>query len=337
MTKPNVFDLAEQGDASGLEAALAQGGKVEAPGDRGESPLTAAAAQGHLACVALLLAHGARVNHKNSGGATALMAASHAGHVAVVEKLLASGADAGLANSAGVTPLFAATAHADVVRALLVGKVNPNQPTRSGRLPLSAAKSVAVASALVDGGASLDARDAEGRTALHHAASDGRGEVVGWLLDAGASADVVDNDGATPLAAGSRALLGANATPVVLALARATRARDAKGYRGQTALSVAAELGRLDAVEQLLKEGAGRDTPDAAAMTPLMWAAYENHAPVVAFLLGAGADKTARDKDGKTALDLVLEAQASEGEGRSSLRRRRAPVDRSEVISLLSR
>jgi ankyrin repeat protein len=346
----NCFAIAESGNADALESALKDGASVESPGDRGDHALNAAAGNGHLACVKILLAHRAQVDHANEGGATPLMAASHGGHAHVVETLVAAGADVERMNGAGVTPLFAALSSTSidaptsfaVVRALLAGKANANQPTRSGRLPLSKAKDAATADALVAAGASVDAKDSSGKTALHHAASDGNGALVAALCARGASADALDEDGATPLACGVGALLKADAIDAVRTLVAATKQRAAKGYRGQTALSVAAENGRVDAVELLLGAGEELEVGDAASMTPLMWAAYENHAAVVTRLLEAGANRDARDRNGLTAREQVEKKIADDAAAppKKPSRLRRAPAepkDRTQVLEILKR
>ena len=56
-----------------------------------------------------------------------------------------------------------------------------------------------VITALCDSGATLNTRDANGRTALLLAAAAGQGAAVQSLLQQGASADITDNAGISPL------------------------------------------------------------------------------------------------------------------------------------------
>lgn len=343
MPSANAFEPAETGNHEALLAALKSGAPLETGGDRGDSPLIAAAGKGHLTCVEILVAHGAKLDHANDGGATALIASSYAGHADVVAALVAAGANVAHENAAGVPALFAALKNPNleadkslaVARALLAGKADPNQPTRSGKLPLGAAKNAAIAELLVNAGARIDAKGDDGKTALHHAASDGCGEMVLWLLSRGASADVLDDNGATPLVEGVKGLVNANALDAFHALTKATKQRAAKGYGGQTALSIASESGRSEIVQALLGDGAELEVGDNAGMTPLIWAAYRNHAPVVELLLRAGAKKDARDNDGLTARATVEKAIATPPKA-SRLRKTPAePIDRSQVLALL--
>ncbi|AKU99829.1 putative ankyrin-like protein [Labilithrix luteola] len=339
----NAFEPAETGNVEALLAALKSGAPIETGGDRGDSPLIGAAGRGHLACVEVLIAHGAKLDHANDGGATALIAAAHRGHAEVVAALASAGANVEHMNDAGVTALFACLKNPNleadkslaVARALLAGKANPNQSTRSGKLPLGASKTAAIAELLVDAGAAIDSKDSDGKTALHHAARDGAGEVVVWLLGRGASADVVDSDGATPLVEGVKGLAFAKALDAFVALAKATTLRGSKGYRGQTALSMAAEAGEAGVVQALLGDGAELEIGDNAGMTPLIWAAYRNHAQVVELLLRAGAKKNTQDNDGLTARGHVEKAIATPPKV-SRLRKTPAePVDRNQVLALL--
>jgi ankyrin repeat protein len=79
---------------------------------------------------------------------------------------------------------------------------------------------------------------------------------------------------------------------------------DATDKDGRSALTAAADEGRLDVVKLLLAAGARVDGTDRKfKRTPLVWAASRGHGEVVAFLLSKGADKDARDeKAGMSAL-----------------------------------
>lgn len=52
----------------------------------------------------------------------------------------------------------------------------------------------------------------------------------------------------------------------------------------------AATKGKLDAVKEKLEAGENINEPDSYGWTPLMWASYYQHLPVLAFLLEKGAD-----------------------------------------------
>ena len=69
------FEAARDGDVSRLREALAahQNFDVDARGERGRTPLLAAARHGHALCVELLLSVGAQPDSANDSGVTPLM------------------------------------------------------------------------------------------------------------------------------------------------------------------------------------------------------------------------------------------------------------------------
>lgn len=58
---------------------------------------------------------------------------------------------------------------------------------------------------MVDAGAAVGAKDVDGRTPLHWAASGGREELCRWLLGRGAEVNTADDGGWTPLASAASA------------------------------------------------------------------------------------------------------------------------------------
>jgi len=118
-------------------------------------------------------------------------------------------------------------------------------------------------------GADLGSKDELGRTvvllATHFAADL---ELVKWLHDKGAPLDVPD-------------------------------------VNGRTALSFAAEDGRLDLARWLVEHGAEVDRRDGQQRTALFHAAVNARDDVVAFLADRGAAVDAQDQFGDTALMLV--------------------------------
>lgn len=67
-------------------------------------------------------------------------------------------------------------------------------------------------------------------------------------------------------------------------------------------LHKAALLGQLDEVRALIDGGVSPNVSDAQQRTPMMWAAFNGHEPIVVFLLEQGADSTRIDEKGRTAL-----------------------------------
>jgi ankyrin len=140
--------------------------------------------------------------------------------------------------------------------------------------------------ALLQQGASVNAADADGTTALHWASYRDDVETANLLIRAGARVNAANDLGATPLwtaslngsAAMVQRLLEAGANPNAALLA------------GETPVMVAARSGSPVVVEQLLAKGANVNAHAARGQTALMWAVAQKHADVVKVLLAHGAD-----------------------------------------------
>lgn len=117
---------------------------------------------------------------------------------------------------------------------------------------------------IIDAGAQIDARNADGHTALILAAYHGRGSSVDALLAAGADPNIGDRRGNT-------ALMGAifkGEEAIVLRLLREPRtAIDARNAAGQTAAMFAALFGKDAVIDALAARGADFSLADAAGQT----------------------------------------------------------------------
>jgi ankyrin repeat protein len=127
----------------------------------------------------------------------------------------------------------------------------------------------AVARALLQAGADPAARLPSGETAMHRAAAYGRGNIIDVLAGAGADVDVrirssERRDGWTPLMV---ATVESQLVAVQVLLERSAEV-DARNTRGRTALLLAAWYGAEDIVERLLRAGADPTIVDASGITP---------------------------------------------------------------------
>jgi ankyrin repeat protein len=108
----------------------------------GDTPLSAAAAAGHLEIVKTLIERGkpVNVNLRDVYGESALSKAAYSGHLAIVKMLLDHAeTDPNIANNGGMTPLLDAAlyGHVDLFRMLLVcNGINPNAQDIGGLTPL---------------------------------------------------------------------------------------------------------------------------------------------------------------------------------------------------------
>lgn len=121
-----------------------------------------------------------------STGATPLLRAAKAGDVAAMELLVKYRANIELATSTGVTPLMVAA-----------GMGHGDNPTR-GRYKTDADAAAAFA-LLKEAGAKVNAKAANGQTALHAAAAKGWDRTVVALAEGGAELEAVDNNGLRPI------------------------------------------------------------------------------------------------------------------------------------------
>ncbi len=118
---------------------------------------------------------------------------------------------------------------------------------------------------LIDRGASIDARDREGMTALATAARAGKVTLVGLLIEKGADIN-------------------------------------ARSINRSTPLFYAAEADRAEATRVLIDHGADPNISGRSSDRPLAAAAYNDAADSVELLLKHGADPNAVDDDGKGAM-----------------------------------
>ncbi|MEI9811481.1 MAG: ankyrin repeat domain-containing protein [Acidobacteriota bacterium] len=282
------LEAIQKGDSGTLRALLDQGVNPNTKDEAGTPLLMQAVLYADAEMIGVLLSRGADPNTTNAAGATALIWA--AGDPQKATLLIKAGANVNARSVLGRTALQTASATdgaGDVVRQLLVKgadtkvhdelKGNPKLMTGGGSAPVivEAAKARdghALRLLLSAPDVDVNAKDANGGTALTEALVQGNRENVRRLLAAGASVNQSVSYG--------------RFTPLILAAMRG------------------------DALEIALMIDAGADVnaPDAAGNTPLMWAAYAaDSGPSVAvdYLLRAGADVSAANRKGETALTMA--------------------------------
>jgi len=122
-------------------------------------------------------------------GATPLLRAAKAADVPAIQLLLQYGAHIDLPNRNGTTPVMAAA-----------GLGSSAIDTRGDyATPLASQNAKAALEVLVANGGDVNARDSNGRTALHGAAGWGWNDAVAYLAAQGADLLAADNGGSTPL------------------------------------------------------------------------------------------------------------------------------------------
>lgn len=243
------------------------------------------------AIVNLLLDNGANINAK--GGqeqATALFSAAQQHHVAVVKLLLERGADATIRDRRGNSPLDYTVRYrfyccdeervaqlGAVVKLLLDNGADINSQNSVGDTPFfHAAKGSLMATKFLfnletrNGGPDITARNNEGQTVLHMAASRPQHhETIKLLLDQGVDISVSDNRGKTALHIFAR-YRGCKDTGVLLIKSGVDLF--AKDLQGNTALHIAVCHKRFQTVKLLLEHGADVNALNNDDETPLRMA-----------------------------------------------------------------
>ena len=137
----------------------------------------------------------------------------------------------------------------------------------------------------------VNAKSADGTTALHWAIYRDNAQLVQRLIKAGADVKTKNEFGSTPMA--EAAVVG-NAT-VIDALLTGGADAESRGTDGQTALMVIARSGNTAAAEVLLKHGADVNARETwRQQTALMWAAAQSQPAMVKLLVKHKADVDAR-------------------------------------------
>lgn len=201
---------------------------------------------------------------------------------------------------------------------LLDGGASVDARDRFGARPLShAARSghLEMVDLLLARGAPINARNLSGATALYFAAERGHFAVAQRLVDKGADVKLTGRSGASPVAAAAYA--GSDAI-VALLLAHGADAR-APDETGKPPIVYAAARAKLDIVKRLLATNIDVNARYANDLTLLMWAAGPDEKvaeadalKVVTYLLDAGAHVDDRDARGRTALMIAAEGGHAE-------------------------
>ena len=141
--KSPLYIAAEKGHLLTVKALLKLGAKVDLPDHRGRTPIYAAAESGQAHMVHLLVHFGgSNVNHYGNEGESPLFAAALNGHVDTVFELLKMGANVNSQRHDGWSPIHAAShnGHLLVVQKLIDFGANVNVATVGHRTPLSLAQ-----------------------------------------------------------------------------------------------------------------------------------------------------------------------------------------------------
>ena len=176
---------------------------------------------------------------------------------------------------------------------------------------------VSIISVLIAAGAYVNARDIDGRTPLHLAATrsfDAAPIAISMLIAAGADVTAKDNNGRTPLHRVATYDRGGDfdfAPAAISMLIAAGADVNAKDNSGKTPLYFVAILGHASAISMLIAAGADVNAETDDGETTLHRFATDRNvdfafAPAaISMLIAAGVDVNAKDNSGKTPLHNV--------------------------------
>ena len=230
-----LLNAVTAGHIDAVKQLIKGGANSNLPDGEGRSALFIACERGFYEPASLLLDAGAEVESRSLDSRTPLYVACQSGYVDVARMLLAAGASVDASVRAGMTPLMIASlkGYSDIVAALLVGGADINRRNDRGECalllatisPATVAIQIEVGASesntdpasstgvnvepdclqiLIDAGATIDAADVDGKTALIMAAIRGGGGqrhsyLVQRLINANANIDATDTIGYSAL------------------------------------------------------------------------------------------------------------------------------------------
>lgn len=266
-----------------------------------EGALTMALKSGDKETVKSLLEENKKLMEIRVDGLTPLHLAARNGQTEIVEALLAHGADIGAMEKTldGMMPIHEASAggHKEVVDLLLKKGANVNQMDRSGKTPLDWALSKGrqdMAALLREKGGTSNVTSTRpvGIAALFRASTDEIARLNALTQDVLAAAVMTNN------VEEIKKVLDGNPLLVNIKI------------EGRSPLHLACSLGKIEVAAELIARGANIElVSDTEGTTPLQEAASKGYKDLAEMLLKKGADARAKDKNGKTALDLATETE----------------------------
>lgn len=256
---------------------------------------------------------GIDVNALDQTFGTLLYVACEKGYTDIVQLLLDKGANVNQpANQYDWTPLMIASqkGNDEIVKILLAAGANPNQMEKDGETALGHAISrnkINIVKLLLDKGANVNlVNPANGESPLSSAVANKSVEIVEMLLKAGANPDRANIDKLTPLGA----VMGNDETSakiVKLLLAAGANPNQRAGLDGDMVLVSWSRQGHTEIVKLLLAAGADPDSKDSEHFfeTSLFVASRDNYKEIVKLLLEAGADPNTTDNHDWTPLMIA--------------------------------
>ncbi|CAH8327752.1 unnamed protein product [Eruca vesicaria subsp. sativa] len=277
-------------------------------------PLHIAARCGSVEIIQQLVSFGCNVNSKTDAGDTALLISTRHKHSECLKVLALAGADFALVNKLDHTVIWVAESSKwclgleRVVLELIRSGVAPHSSNASVFSPLlyvaKAGDAEALKTLVKAQEVFLDYQDEEGCSAAMLTAMKGHIEAFRVLVYAGADVKLFNKAGDTVVSLSEK---NGNLDMIEKVMLEYALEKDNRNMAGLFyALHCAARRGDVKAVKLLSGKGYGLDVPDGDGYTPLMLAAIEGHGKMCEFLITQGANCYAKNRRGKTLLDLAV-------------------------------
>ena len=293
-----------------LEIIVNHGRDVNVTNKNNRTALLLACKEGNKDIINLLLNAGADPNIIDANGATCIHYAVVEGcSKDVLEIIVNHGADVNATDKNHVTALMLACVkgNKDVINVLLNAGADPNIADGKGATCIYHAVgegcSKDVLETIVNHGADVNAKNKFNRTALLIACVKGNKDAINILLNAGADPNVTDYMGAACI----HHVVGEGCSKDVLEIVVNHGADiDAINKTNATALMLACEKGKKDAIDVLLNAGANPNFADADGDTCLHYIARNDCCTeVVQAVISHGADVNVMNENNVTALMIA--------------------------------
>ncbi|PAA62749.1 hypothetical protein BOX15_Mlig017318g2 [Macrostomum lignano] len=251
-------------------------------------------------------------------GRTAVMAACHAGTAETVAYLAENNCDVNRIDRAGNTPalLAAANGQLSVLNVLKSHQANFDVPNSEGKTAILVAagskdNALETVKFLLDQGCKINVIDNKGNTVASQATSALNWPLIKLLIEKKVPMDIADNKGNTPLmkAITAQSEDGSLTRKIVIALIGYGCSSTVKNNKGNSALSMAAKMGRVDLLTHFAASGKPIMNINRKGKTILMQVAAKNQVDVIRYLHRDSPEendnKNATDECGRTAVHFA--------------------------------
>ena len=194
-TAQTMLEAAERGDTAGVERLIASGAPIDQANASGQTPLSLAVQNNHLAIATRLIDAGADINAQAANQDTPWLLAGALGRTAMLRHMLPKGPDFSIHNRFGGNALIPACerAHVDTVAFLVTTPIDVNHVNNLGWTCLleivilgdGGPRHVEVTRLVLAAGANPNIADKDGVSPLQHARRCGQREVAALIEAAG--------------------------------------------------------------------------------------------------------------------------------------------------------